>query len=196
MNLYKVLKILILAMLVLPLSSYTQPLTNIQPERDGTHLNTKQLLKKGINIHTDAYCNTRFDFCFRYPSDFFTEKMQSDNKDGIFLNAPEEGVKITAYAYHAIDENIQMNWENSMKLLQEKTDEAEVTVNMIANDNILQAEYLNDGHFVHTYTQLYDDKWIIIEIQVENRAGTEDERMFKYLSELVTYSLEISDAIN
>jgi len=196
MNLYKVLKILILAILVLPTSAYTQSQTDIQPERDGTRLNTKQLLQKGINLNTNVYCNTRFDFCFRYPSDFFTDKNISDNDDGIFLNSPEEGVQIIAYAYNAIDENIEDTWESTIEIIQEKSNTTEASVSMITNEDIIQAEYLNDGYFVHTYTQLYDDKWITIEIQVENRTGTNDDQLFKYLTESVIYTLETNNAIN
>lgn len=196
MNLYKILKILTLAILLSPLSTYAQSQTDIQPERDGTQLNTKQLLKKRVNLTSNMYCNPRFNFCFRYPSDFFTKKNISDNDDGIFLNSPEEGVQITAYAYNAIDENIEDTWENTIEIIQKKSDTAEASVSMIANEDIIQVEYLNNGYFVYTYTQLHNDKWITIEIQVENRTGTNDDRLFKYLIESVTYTLEINNAIN
>ena len=55
---------------------------------------------------------------------------------------------------------------------------------------------LPDGHFVYTHTQLHNDKWITIEVQVENQPGKEDNLTFKYLTELVTETLEVNDAIN
>ena len=195
MNLYKILKVLVLAMLILPTSSYAQSQNKTQIDLDAIQLNTKQLLERGLNRSTDVYCNQRFNFCFRYPADFFTKEMTGDNSDGIFLNNSQEGVQITAYAYHATDGDIETTWESAIKLIQEKSDAAEASVSMITNEDIIQAEYLNDDNFVHVYTQLYDDKWVNIEIQVENKMGTDDDQMFKYLIELITHTLEINEKI-
>jgi len=193
MNLFKILKILTIFILALPLSIQAQS-QKIDIPQDGTRLNTTQLLEKGVNLHTDVYCNPRFNFCFRYPSDFFTQVNTGDNDDGILLSN-EEGVTVTAYAYYAVDESTETTLRNIAQNLETYLPGTDVLIDL-AERNALQANYKYKGNHVFTRTQLNDDVWTTIEIQVNGTPDEKDDMLFNALTELVVYSFQNQDTIN
>lgn len=192
MKLSKVFKLSTLAMLLLSLSAYAQPQTKALLV---SNINSEKSLEEAAPLNTETYCNEDFQFCFRYPADMFTEINESDSGDGVFLKTPDGNTQIIAYAYRAVGENMQATRSTMMKLILEKFDPTKVSVELITNEDLMYAD-LPNGHFVYTHTQLHDDKWITIEVQVENQAGKDDDLIFKYLTELVTQTLEMNDVVN
>ena len=179
-------------MLLLSLSSYAQPPAKALLV---SNINSEKSLEETTPLNTETYCNADFQFCFDYPADMFAEVKESDSNDGIFLKTPDGNTQIIAYAYNAVGESMQATRSTLMKLVWDKFDPTKVSVELITNEDVMYAD-LPDGHFVYTHTELHDDKWITIEVQVENQAGKDDDLMFKYLAELVTQTLEVNDVVN
>ena len=51
------------------------------------------------------YCNDRFDFCLKYPSQVFIQKNISTNEDGLVLRSHDDDLRLRVYGYHNILDN-------------------------------------------------------------------------------------------
>ena len=53
----------------------------------------------------EEYCNDRFDFCLKYPSDVFLQKNISTNEDGLVLRSADDDLRLRVYGYHNVLNN-------------------------------------------------------------------------------------------
>jgi hypothetical protein len=65
------------------------------------------------------YCNDRFDFCLKYPSQVFIQKNISTNEDGLVLRSHDDDLRLRVYGYHNIlDNDASSELDNYIEMVQ------------------------------------------------------------------------------
>jgi len=123
-------------MLLLSLSSYAQPQTKAMLV---SNINSEKSLEEMTVSNTEVYCNADFQFCFRYPTNMFTEINESDSNDG-FLKTSDGNTQIIAYAYNVVGQSMQATRSTLMKLVRDKFDPTKVSVELITNEDVMYAD--------------------------------------------------------
>ncbi|PHN03604.1 hypothetical protein [Flavilitoribacter nigricans] len=116
-------------------------------------------------VEQEEYCNERFEFCVTYPSGYFSEKVYSDNGDGVTMYAQEGVIEADIIgAYNVMDWSVEGILDNYFKTIKEKpmevelvelyTDEAYGWAKMKYNYEIqlVQINLLNDSYITTILT--------------------------------------------
>ena len=120
-------------------------------------------------IDTAKYCNARFQFCVEYPIDILSDKIISDNGDGIILRSKEEQVSATFLGSWNVENKTpkelyqlyvgkKVNRDSDSELVFKEISEKDFEVSFI------------DGAF-QVYERLYvlDDKFLLFQIKAPEK---------------------------
>ena len=125
----------------------------------------KEVINESEKIDAE-YCNTRFDFCLKYPSGILSNQQKSDNGDGIIFTNETETMMVNVSGVRAVfpEESFERHIENIKNSLSTKNgDELRyvITKKELGEISYVKGDKLYYQKFFH---QL--DKQIVLEIVV------------------------------
>lgn len=112
------------------------------------------------------YCNSRFDFCVEYPASTLSNKLISDNGDGIFLATSNDELNVfVSGSWSVSNKDTWGLYDDFIAEKLERSSEGQVRYCIVRNNYYEVVYFLNDKCY---YQKLIDrgGKHIVIQIEV------------------------------